>query len=316
MDKDIKIGILGLTEGNGHPYSWSAMFNGYNKRYMDECPFPVIPSYLYSQPPHTFGIEGAKVTHICCSGGGRRAEAEHIAKASNIENVLDAPEQMLGKVDAVICATDIGSEHVERCRPFLQADIPMLIDKPLTDNIEDLKTFIEWRAAGKRFISCSSMRFQKELEPFYKNHYELGELMYICQPMPKKFETYGIHALEAVFPLLGCGFEYIQHTGTYQKPVLHIKHKGGCDINIAQGIGLSGAGMLLVGSKSSRYITGGDSYYSFKKMLDLFVNWLKTGEEPFSFNQTLELMRLVIGGIKSLKEDGRRVYLSEILPQY
>ena len=35
-DKELKIGILGMTEGNGHPYSWSAMFNGYTKEYMDE----------------------------------------------------------------------------------------------------------------------------------------------------------------------------------------------------------------------------------------------------------------------------------------
>ena len=38
-DKELKIGILGMTEGNGHPYSWSAMFNGYDKKYMDECPY-------------------------------------------------------------------------------------------------------------------------------------------------------------------------------------------------------------------------------------------------------------------------------------
>lgn len=28
--KELKIGILGMTEGNGHPYSWSAMFNGFD----------------------------------------------------------------------------------------------------------------------------------------------------------------------------------------------------------------------------------------------------------------------------------------------
>ncbi len=31
VDKEnIKLAILGLTPGNGHPYSWSAMFNGYD----------------------------------------------------------------------------------------------------------------------------------------------------------------------------------------------------------------------------------------------------------------------------------------------
>ena len=29
--KEIRIAMLGMVDGNGHPYSWSAMFNGYNK---------------------------------------------------------------------------------------------------------------------------------------------------------------------------------------------------------------------------------------------------------------------------------------------
>ncbi|RKY68211.1 MAG: oxidoreductase, partial [Candidatus Latescibacterota bacterium] len=26
--KELKIAMLGMTEGNGHPYSWSAIING------------------------------------------------------------------------------------------------------------------------------------------------------------------------------------------------------------------------------------------------------------------------------------------------
>jgi predicted dehydrogenase len=309
---DLKIGILGMTEGNGHPYSWSAMFNGYNKDYMDECPFEVIPEYLYKQPESTFGIEGTKITHICCTGYANREEAEKIAKASKIPFVTDCPEDMIGEVDAVICATDVGSEHVARCAPFLEAGTPMFIDKPLVDCEEDLKTFLRWRKEGKRFISCSSLRYSKALEPFHKNHYEFGKLMYICQPMPKKLETYGIHALESVYPILGKGFLSVQNTGTYERTMLHIVHENGCHVHIPQGLGMSGTGTLIVGSHGSQYIKGEDSYYSFKKQLDLFVHWLKTGEEPFDFAETIELMKLVIGGIKSREEGGRKVYLTEI----
>lgn len=27
---EISLGIIGMTPGNGHPYSWSAIFNGYD----------------------------------------------------------------------------------------------------------------------------------------------------------------------------------------------------------------------------------------------------------------------------------------------
>ncbi|MBP3333876.1 MAG: oxidoreductase, partial [Clostridia bacterium] len=141
---------------------------------------------------------------------------------------------------------------------------------------------------------------------------ELGELMYICSPMAKKYETYGIHALEAMYPMLGKGFVSVRNTGTYEQTFVHIKHSSGCNVNITQGIGQSGAGMLLIGSLGSQYITVGDSYYAFKKQLDLFVHWLRTGEEPFPFEESVELMKMVIAGLRSREEGGREVFLSEI----
>lgn len=311
-NKELRIGILGYTEGNGHPYSWSAMFNDFNPEYMKECPFPVIPQYLSKQPKHTIGIPGAKITCICCTGYEGRERAEHIAKASNIPEVLDTPEEMIGKVDAVIVATDDGNEHVDRCRPFVEAGIPMFIDKPLVNTEDDLKTFLRWRAEGAKFISSSSLRYSKEFEPFYKNHYELGDIMYICSTMAKKYEHYGIHALEAMYPLLGRGFVSVRNTGTKERTVVHIKHENGCNVNIIQGVGMVCNGMLVLGNKGAKHLTSGDSYYAFKKQLDLFVHWLRTGEEPFPFEETAELMKLVIGGLRSREEGGREVFLSEI----
>ena len=47
----IRLAMIGSTPGNGHPYSWSAMFNGYNRELMTrECPFAGIPQYLNKQP--------------------------------------------------------------------------------------------------------------------------------------------------------------------------------------------------------------------------------------------------------------------------
>lgn len=311
-DKQIKIGILGFTEGNGHPYSWSAMVNGYDPEEMETCGFPVIPRYLEKQPAHTFGMPGVVITHVCCTGYAGREEAEHIARAANIPNVCDCPEEMIGKVDAVIVATDDGNEHVDRCRPFVEAGIPMFIDKPLVNKEEDLRTFVQWRKEGAKFISSSSMRYCKEFEPYYENHYELGELRYICSTMAKKYETYGIHALEAMHPLLGEGFVSVRNSGTFEKTIVHLKHKNGCDVHIVQGLDMVSLGMLVLGNKGAIHLKSGDSYYAFKKQLDLFVHWLRTGEEPFPFSETVELMKLVIAGLRSREEGGREVLLSEI----
>ena len=109
---NIKLGIIGMTEGNGHPYSWSAIFNRYDVDAMTkECPFPGIPEYLNKEDYNAMGIPGARVAMVFCD---KRSDAEHVARLSLIPGVAAKPEDMIGRVDAVIIATDIGSEHRRR----------------------------------------------------------------------------------------------------------------------------------------------------------------------------------------------------------
>lgn len=315
-DQPIRIGMLGFTEGNAHPFSWSAMINGtYDPELMKEyCKvlYPTIPQYLSKQPKHTLGIPGVQVTHICFTGYVGRADAELCAKINGIPNVVDKPEDMIGHVDAIICATDQGHEHVERCRPFVEAGLPLFIDKPLTDNEEDLKTIVGWYKAGVPMMSSSSLRYKKSIEPYYENRYELGKLRYICSPMAKYWETYGMHALERVFPLVGQGFQWVQNLGDYKSAMVHLYHKDGVHVDIPMGYGMNTTPMAIMGEGGAVSINDSDSYYCFKKQLDRFVEFLRTGEPDHPFEDTIEMAKIIIAGIRSREEGGRKVFLSEI----
>lgn len=310
----IRLAMVGCTPGNGHPYSWSAIFNGYNREAMTaECPFPGIPQYLNKQPAGTLGIPGAKVTHVCCVGDGGFT-AEHVAKCSLIPNVVAVPTDVIGQVDAVVIATDIGGEHVNRARPFLEAGLPVFIDKPLTDNAPDLQTFRDWVAAGHRIMSSSSMRYTKEFMPYRHSTRELGELRFVSITTPKSWESYGIHALEAIYPILGPGFISARNTGTIDRNVVHLKHTCGADVIVVASSDMYGSfGCLqLCGTAGKVQLASGDSFFAFKAQLEAFVSYLRTGIQPFPFSETVELMQLVIAGIRSREQQGREVALSEI----
>ena len=314
-DGPIRLGILGMTEGNAYPFSWSAMINGYDADEMYKWThelYPTIPVYLNREPKSSFGIPGVRVTHVCFTGYADRAMAENCARASRIEHVVTDPAEMLGQVDAVICATDIGAEHVQRCRPFIEAGLPMFIDKPLADNEADLRTLVSWHDAGAHFISSSSLRYNKSLEPFYARRHELGKLRYIVSPMAKYWETYGMHAIEAMFPLLGQGFEWVCNLGSHDRAMVQLHHASGCDVSIPMGYGFASNGVTILGETGSRVISDGDSFYSFKKQLNVFAHWLRTGEADHPFSDTVEMVKILIAGIRSREEGGRRVYLSEI----
>ena len=97
----IKLGVLGLSEGNGHPYSWSAIINGYNPEVMESCGFPVIPRYLEQQKWPESRIKGARVVSVWTQD---QALSQKLAEATKISKVALNPEAMIGEVDAILLA--------------------------------------------------------------------------------------------------------------------------------------------------------------------------------------------------------------------
>ena len=311
---NIRLAMLGMVEGNGHPYSWSAIINGgFDAATMAECPYPVIPQYLGAQPKGALGIAGTRVTHIWCDNP---QEAAHVARASLIPHVVDDPRAVIGQVDAVIIPTDIGGEHLDRARPFIEAGLPVFIDKPLTDRKDHLQQFIAWQQAGHPILSTSCMRYSREYAACRERLAEVGELRLITMTMAKSWERYGIHALEGVYPFLPTGdWLSVRHSGTATANILHLRHRTGVDVVLAVIADLYGGfGCLnLHGTKGSIMgVQAHDTFYMFKTQLQAFVNYLRSGTPPLPFAATVEQMRIIIAGLRSLAEAGREIALTEI----
>lgn len=311
LSAPLRLAMLGMVDGNGHPYSWSAIFNGFDPAAMVECPYPVIPVYLGKEPVETMRIIGAQVTHVWTDDP---ADAPKVAKASLVPNVVANPEDVIGEVDAVIVATDKGHEHVTRCRPFVEAGLPIFVDKPLVDNAEDLQTFRDWIAGGARILSSSCMRYAKEFLPYRLSTHNLGEIRFATITTPKTWERYGIHALEGIYPILGPGFLTVRNTGTIERNIVHLTHQCGADVVIAATADMYGAfGLLqLCGTAGHAFVPFQDSFYSFKAQLQAFTDYLRTGLLPFPFAETDEMMRIIIAGIQSREEGGKEIAVAEV----
>ena len=303
--------MLGMVDGNGHPYSWSAIFNGYNPDEMIKCPYASIPDYLGKQPKDSLQIPNARVTHIWTDDP---RDGELVSKASRIPHVASRPEDVIGKVDAVIVATDKGEEHVDRCLPFIQAGLPVFVDKPLVIDEEGLRTFRAWHDQGRPFLSSSSMRYSKEFLPYRLSTHDLGLIRFVSITTPKSWERYGIHALEAIYPILGPGFLSCRNSGTSRRNVVHLKHRLGADTVIVASNDMYGSfGCLqLCGTEGNAQLTSKDTFYAFKRQLESFVQYLRTGALPFPFSETEEMMKILIAGVRSRQQNGREILLEEI----
>ncbi len=307
--------MLGMIPGNGHPYSWSAIVNGFDPTAMSACPYPVIPRYLGAQPAGTVRIPEAKVTHLWTDNS---AEAGPVAAAALIPNVVDKPEDVIGEVDAVVVATDDGFDHVQRARPFVEAGLPVFIDKPLALKLGDLRTFVQWQQAGARIQSSSGLRFAPELDGLLQTA-KVGDLRWVSATCCKTWERYGIHLLEPVYRLLGPGFVSVRLESTVdnQTEVAHLLHRSGAQftLTVIYDGGPAHGLLTLCGTEGAHTLRFTDTYTAFRRQMVNFVDFVRTGTPTYPLSETVELMCILLAGITSRAEQSRRVPISEIQSQ-
>lgn len=309
FEKDpLRVAILGLIEGNYHPYSWSAIINGYDAALMALCPAPVIAAYLGRQPAGSVRIPLAKVTHIWTDVP---ADARRVAAATRISRIVNRPEDVIGEVEAVIISTDDGDDHVRRARPFVEAGLPIFVDKPLATNLEDLAQFCRWERAGARIVSSSGLRYAPELGALRGPSWR-----WLTGATCKSWRRYGIHVLEPLFALTGPGFVSVRMVERAGTELLELEHRSGTLVTLAaieQGFG---SAFVLHGyaDELHRSVELRDTYAAFRAQLAGFLEYA-AGERPVPhpFTDTVELMAIVIGGLLSKAEAGRRVAVSSIL---
>lgn len=299
--------MLGMIPGNGHPYSWSAIVNGYEPGLIAECPYPVIADYLGARPEGSVGIEGAEVTHIWTD---ELHDAPKVAAASRIPHVVSRMEDVIGEVDAVIISTDDGADHVRRARPFVEAGLPVFVDKPMATTRAELEQFASWRRQGARILSSSGMRYAPEVEELRGE-----EWRWMTSLTCKSWERYGIHALEPVFTVTGPGFVDVRCEAQTGSDIVYCRHANGTQATIAaidDAVGSFGV-LHAYGVKDQRTISMRDTYSAFRGQLVAVVDWLRSGRDPYPFAETLELMAILIAAIESREKDGKRIAVASIL---
>lgn len=310
MKRPIRLALLGMIPGNGHPYSWSAIVNGYDPVEMAKCPYTMIPEYLDKQPTGTVGIEGAQITHIWTDDAD---DAPRVAAAARIPNVVSRPEDVIGDVDAVIIATDDGADHARRVRSFVEAKVPVFVDKPLASTREELHQFVDWKKDGARILSSSGMRYAPELEALRHQNW-----LWLTSITCKSWERYGIHALEPIYTLLGEGFTEVRSESQPGSDIIYCRHRSGGQATISaihEAYGSIGV-IHGYGRDNEVCVRVKNTYLAFRNQLTAVVEWVRSGHDPYPFSDTVELMAIVIAAQESRQRGGELLQLNPILEEF
>jgi hypothetical protein len=295
MDR-IRLGVIGLSPGNGHPYSWSAIFNGYDSVEMENCGFPVIPRYLEEQRFPRDAIAEASVTHVWAQD---KEIAAHIASAALIENVIDHYTDMIGEVDAVLLARDDAETHFEMARPFLQAGMPIYVDKPLALSVAEAKRIIDSQQYPGQLFSCSALRYAREFQLSAKDRDEVGCLRHIHATVPKDWDKYAAHIIEPLLLLAGNrgAVERLQTLHGADSTTLAVVYDSGFQALISV-LGATQAPLALrvMGDRGSKDLIFKDSFAAFKAALQDFVDGIIHRGERIDPDFMLEVVTLIEAG--------------------
>ena len=125
---------------------------------------------------------------------------------------------MLGQVDAVLCITRHGGRHLDLVRPFIEAGVPLFVDKPLATEPDHARAIVELAQQHKvPFTSYSTVRFSADTQAFLAKSKQLGGVRVGVYTGPASRRNpyggvifYAIHSIELMLMVQGTGVEWVQ----------------------------------------------------------------------------------------------------------
>lgn len=295
----LKLGVIGLSPGNGHPYSWSAIFNGYDPVAMEDCGFPVIPRYLERQRFPEDAIAEARVTHVWAQDF---QVAAHIAKAALIDNVVSNYTEMIGQVDGVLLARDDAETHLQFAAPFLEAGLPVYVDKPLALLLDQARRLIALQKYPGQLFSCSALRYAKEFNLSESELAQLGPLRHIHATVPKDWDKYAVHVIEPLL-MLAQGRGKVARLETWQggdATTLVAEYSTGLQVMVSA-MGATSAPLTLrvMGEKGWRDLFFQDTFFAFRNALFQFTQGIIHRDVRTEPDFMLEVVALIEAGRRS-----------------
>lgn len=305
----IRIGVIGMSPGNAHPSSWSAIINGtFDAETITAFGYPAVATYLQANRA-TLGLPSATVTHVWSQD---KDLSGRIARSAGIKNIAASAEAMIGAVDAVLLCRDDPENHRAMAKPFIDAGIPLFIDKPLCSTREDLDYFAGEVARGKFIMSCSSMRYAGECMAAKTDLPNLGKVELITAVGKKDWTKYGVHMLEAIFSIMDDPKPVsVINVGRQDAAIVKIDFEDGLQATVHLLMDISGTFQLSVfGQQNWRLVDVKNSYAMFRDNIIEFIRSVEEGKPRLDFSITEQVIKTLIAGNESLAQAGKKIIIN------
>ena len=256
-------------------------------------------------------IRGVKVVAVW---GETKAFAKETADAGQIPTTVSKVEDMVGMVDGVMIDHRHGKHHIPAAMPFVEAGIPVFIDKPLCCSLAEGKGFLR-HAKAKRVpvTSFSSIPTQKAFINFRDEVAKMGSVRAGVSSGPVDLKSkyggiffYGIHQVDAVIELFGMDVTHaeLRRQGDSGIGILYYKDGKIVTLNLVKGG--STFNFLAYGEKGVLWCKPERDRTAYLASTKKWIDMIKTGQEPIEHRRMLAPVAVLEALDKALKT-GKKV---------
>lgn len=298
MTKKINIGLIGYSDGNGHPFSWSAIVNGFNQKYLNKCPFPIIRDYLSEEKNKYEKFSEVNISHIWTQNN---LYSKLISDFAYIPNIVENYYDMIDNVDAVMLARDDFENHLYYSLPFIEAGVPIYIDKPIANSVDELENILSKQIYKGQIFSHSALRYAKEFNFDRKYLSNFGMINEVIAKAPKDWSHYSIHIIEPVVHAFGLNsnFKLISREPFGKKgKILNLKWDNIPSVKfITTGEIDSSISIEIIGTNKSEKIIFQDTYNAFKSCIIDFISGIGNKSDTYSEEELSLYVKVIESGI-------------------
>jgi hypothetical protein len=154
---NLKLGIVDSSYGNGHMFSFSSLFNGYEPSELMNCPFPAIVNYLpnYETPVDSL----RKRAEISAVWMQDFEYAKDIARFGRISSIYSDINSLIKNVDGIIITNDepVGRDSV--LRTCLDSGKIVFVDKMIARTPDILEEYLSLQHYPGQIYCASAISF-------------------------------------------------------------------------------------------------------------------------------------------------------------
>lgn len=279
---------------------------------------------LLNNPRNKEHIPGVKV--VAAFKGGSPDVKASIDRVDNFTKsirekygveIVDTIEALVAKVDVVLLHSLDGRVHLEQVKPVFAAKKRVFIDKPLTASVKDAREIARLsRESGTPFFSASALRFNEQVLRL-KGDPDIGAIQgcavhYSASTIVGHPELafYGIHGVEAMFSLMGPGFESLRRVDDLV--VAQWKDGRTATFRVLRK-GAQTFGATVYGEKSIQSTVPGQKTGSaYANLVKEIVKFFQTGVSPVSPEEMVEVMAFIEAADVSKQKGGEKVRAEDL----